>query len=74
LLAAAVADGSDAALDEYQRTRDALAGDVFDVTDEIAGYEWSLERVRELHHELSRGMAHEVAHLSGLTGEAVAAG
>lgn len=53
LLARAVARGTDAALPEYQEARDEQSEAVFDATDEMASYDWSLERVQELHHIIS---------------------
>jgi flavin-dependent dehydrogenase len=66
LLANAVTDGSDDALAGYQVTRDELSRQVFEVSDEIAGFGWTLESIRELHHHLNDGMKAEVEHLRGL--------
>lgn len=60
LLARAVLAGSDDALAGYQETRDELSTELFDVTDEIASYAWSMERLQELHLKLSRTMNREV--------------
>ena len=65
-LARAVLKGSDPALAEYQSTRDALATELFDVTDAIAAFEWDLDHVRQLHLDLSRTMNEEVDALLGL--------
>ncbi len=74
LLSAAVTNGSDDALSDYQVTRDALSRQVFEVSDEIAGYRWTLDTIRELHNNLNRGMKAEVEHLLGLdSGVALAA-
>jgi flavin-dependent dehydrogenase len=59
ILARAVLAGGDAAMAEYQSTRDALSGDLFAVTDEIAGFGWDLERLRCLHLSLNRTMKAE---------------
>lgn len=64
ILARAVARGSAAALAHYQSTRDDLASTFFDVTDQIASFEWDLERVKELHLVLSEEMNREVQFLS----------
>lgn len=64
LLAEAVADGGRAALASYQETRDAMAVGLFDVTDEIASFEWDLPAVKEMHLRLSEEMKREVAALA----------
>jgi 2-polyprenyl-6-methoxyphenol hydroxylase-like FAD-dependent oxidoreductase len=61
LLAGAIADGSPAALAGYQETRDALATRLFELTDEIASFEWDLETLPGLHRALSDEMKREVA-------------
>jgi 2-polyprenyl-6-methoxyphenol hydroxylase-like FAD-dependent oxidoreductase len=66
ILARAVLDGSPRAFDEYQRTRDDLALGLLDATDEIAGFEWDLERLKERHLFMSREMNREVAWLTQL--------
>jgi flavin-dependent dehydrogenase len=66
LLANAVTAGSEHALSGYQTTRDALTRQVFDASDEIAGFQWTLESIRELHHRLNDGMKAEVEHLRAL--------
>lgn len=58
-LAEAVARGTDRALADYQARRDDAALDLMRLSDEIAGFGWGLERVRELHLGLSRLMARE---------------
>ena len=57
----------------YQTVRDELSGDVFEVTDEIAGYQWTLDTIRQLHQDLNRGMKAEVDYLTALDKGAVAA-
>jgi flavin-dependent dehydrogenase len=66
LLARAVGRGSEHALAEYQATRDELSHDLFEITDEIAGFAWDLERLKVLHQELSKTMNREVEALLGL--------
>ncbi|MGE0555352.1 MAG: NAD(P)/FAD-dependent oxidoreductase [Gemmatimonadales bacterium] len=66
LLARAVATGGDAALTEYQATRDELARGLFAVTDRIASFEWDLDEARALHLELSKEMNAEVDALTAL--------
>jgi flavin-dependent dehydrogenase len=65
-LARAVARGSESALAEYQSTRDALAVALFDITDAIAGYDLEMDRVKQLHLDLSRTMNEEVDALLAL--------
>jgi len=73
LLANAITGGSDDALARYQVTRDHLSQQVFDVTDEIAGLEWTMDSIRELHQTLNNGMKTEVEYLLGLDGVVAAA-
>lgn len=63
LLARAVTRGSDAALAEYQSTRDALSMDLFDITDAIAAFDWDLATLKPIHLKLSKTMNHEVEAL-----------
>jgi menaquinone-9 beta-reductase len=56
LLAAAILDGTPAALAGYQETRDALSRDLFRITDEIASLPRDLERLKDLHFALSDAM------------------
>ncbi len=62
-LAQAVGRGTDDALADYQSTRDELSGELFEITDTIAGFEWDLEQLRPLHLELSKTMNHECSEL-----------
>jgi 2-polyprenyl-6-methoxyphenol hydroxylase-like FAD-dependent oxidoreductase len=64
LLAQAVANRSDDALSEYQKTRDAIALGLFDVTDAIASFKWDLPEVMKLHRSLSDEMKREVAAMA----------
>jgi len=68
LLARAVAEGSGDAMAGYQETRDALAIPLFEVTDDIASYEWDLEAVQQMHFALSREMKREVREMDELLG------
>jgi menaquinone-9 beta-reductase len=63
LLATAATHGFDD-LGEYQRTRDAMSEEVFEVTDDIASFSWDLPRLRVLHEQLAAAMAAEVKSLS----------
>jgi flavin-dependent dehydrogenase len=67
LLASAILDGRDAALGEYQTARDDLSTTLFDISDEIASFGWSFERLGELHRRLSDEMRREVAALRTTT-------
>ena len=60
LLASAVVAGTSSALADYQRERDDLSVDLFNVTDEIASFEWDLETIGPLLKSLARAMSHEV--------------
>src|SRR5262249_32115722 len=70
LVARAVAQGSEWALAEYQRTRDELSRDLFDLTDTIASLDWTLPDLQAMHKHLSKAMNHEVEALLGLDGQA----
>jgi 2-polyprenyl-6-methoxyphenol hydroxylase-like FAD-dependent oxidoreductase len=54
------------ALSSYQRRRDGLSAHLFDVTHEIATYDWDMTRIRRLLREVSAAMTDEVEHLEGL--------
>jgi hypothetical protein len=56
----AVAEGSERSLPSTGR-RDELALGLFNVTDNIASFEWDLPRLQELHRSLSEEMKAEVA-------------
>ncbi|HXW03884.1 MAG TPA: NAD(P)/FAD-dependent oxidoreductase [Vicinamibacterales bacterium] len=64
LLADAIAEGTDAALARYQQQRDELSRGVFDVTDAIAAYDWTIPEVRVLHELLAREMSREVTAMT----------
>lgn len=64
-LARAIARGTDGALEEYARTRDAIAVGMMDVSERIASFEWDLEGAKALHLELSRQMNSEVERIKG---------
>lgn len=72
LLADAIAQGD---MRRYATTRDRLSLPLFNVTDEIAGYGWDLDRLQSLHRGLNAAMKQEVSHLltmDALFGEDVA--
>jgi 2-polyprenyl-6-methoxyphenol hydroxylase-like FAD-dependent oxidoreductase len=64
--AAAGVRSEDEALADYQRQRDALSRRLFEVTDEIAAYDWDMLRIRQLLREVSSAMADEVEALERL--------
>jgi len=71
LLAEAIAAGTDRALARYHVTRDELAVGLFEVTDRIASFEWSLPELEELHLRLSEEMKREVAQMAARAGQPV---
>jgi flavin-dependent dehydrogenase len=60
LLALAVSEGDDAALEGYELARDAVAERFFDLTDRIASLEWDTQELKTLHRALSEEMKREV--------------
>ncbi|MDW4500354.1 FAD-dependent monooxygenase [Sulfitobacter sp. D35] len=58
-LAEAVLAGTGQALQAYQRDRDALSTELFDISDEIAGFGWSLPDLQALHMRLNTVMKQE---------------
>jgi 2-polyprenyl-6-methoxyphenol hydroxylase-like FAD-dependent oxidoreductase len=66
LLARAVTEGSEAALMRYQEARDALSSELFEISDECAGFQWSETRIQQLHRQLSREMKRECEALLAL--------
>lgn len=67
LLARAVQSGTETALDEYQVIRDTLSLPLFEITDEIASYAWSMSRLQSLHTKMSEEMTREARYLRDLT-------
>ena len=64
LLAEAAATGNEAAFGRFAAQRDALSLPLFRVTDQIAGYDWTLDEAKALHLALNKAMKHEVAALA----------
>jgi flavin-dependent dehydrogenase len=60
------------ALATYQSTRDALSRRLFDVTEEIAGYDWEMSRLPTLLRQVSASMTDEVEMLAGLSADTLA--
>jgi flavin-dependent dehydrogenase len=63
LLADAIVDGSPTALADYQRCRDEWSTGLFDITDRIASFEWTLGTVDALLESLSREIAEDVKRM-----------
>ena len=63
-LARAVIRGTESALAEFQTARDDLAMEFMQLSDEVAGFGWTLEEVQQLHVKLARVMAREVAAMA----------
>jgi menaquinone-9 beta-reductase len=72
LLARAIVHGGDAALADYEHTRDALSTRLFEVTDRVASVAWDTAELKALHQALSDEMKREVAALVSLHDEAAA--
>jgi hypothetical protein len=51
------------ALADYQATRDRLSSHLFQVTEEVATYDWDTDRVQTLLRRVSSAMSDEVDHL-----------
>jgi flavin-dependent dehydrogenase len=68
LLARAILCGRSRALADYQATRDALSKPLFDATNAIASFRWTLDEIKSLHAELSASMQAESVHVANLTG------
>ncbi|PRY26400.1 flavin-dependent dehydrogenase [Aliiruegeria haliotis] len=58
-LANAVVAGTKAALVTYQDTRDRLSRGLFEITDRIASFNWSLRELQQLHKQLNEEMKRE---------------
>jgi flavin-dependent dehydrogenase len=64
LLSTAILAGSDVALARYQETRDDLSRPLFEITDRVASYEWTIDELKDLHRRLSDEMKREVAAMT----------
>ena len=67
LLSNAVIAGRAAAFAEYQEERDSLSRPLFDVTDEIASFEWDMDQIKIYHGHLSDAMKAETDHVAGFS-------
>ena len=63
-LSRAVARGTDEALLLYELDRDRRVETIFEVTDRIASFDWTLDEVRRLHKQLAKAMSDEVTTLN----------
>jgi len=63
ILADAVVDGRVA---EYPALRDGLSSDFFELTDRLAGLDWSMDEVKEIHYALNRSMKANQRWVSGM--------
>jgi flavin-dependent dehydrogenase len=61
----------DHALRDYERTRDELSRPLFDATEAIAGFEWTLQELAVQHRRLSAAMQQEVRHLTAIDAPAM---
>ena len=73
LLARAVVGRGEAAISEYESTRDRLSRPLMDVTSRIAAFDWTLEEAKEHHLTLAREMSKEVDLIREWDAEPVAA-
>ena len=64
LLAAAMVEGTEAALARYRAERDAPSTDLFRVADEIASFAWDLDAIQRHLERLSAAMKTELASLA----------
>jgi flavin-dependent dehydrogenase len=65
LLARAIGEGGEDALAAYQEQRDAVSRELFEATDTIASYDWTMEEVQELHLRMSKSMGPELEVVRG---------
>jgi flavin-dependent dehydrogenase len=65
LLSHAALDGRPQAFARYQYERDTLSRPLFDLTDAIATFDWTLDQVAALHGRLSTAMRAESDHIAG---------
>jgi len=68
ILASAAANGSDAALRDYQASRDDLSTELFEATDAIAAFDWDIDALKIRNRRLSRALTAENVSLSARAG------
>lgn len=66
ILARAVLQGNERALVLYQEERDALSRKLFEITDQVASFQWDMTEIKSLHMELQAAMKSEVAHMAAI--------
>ncbi len=66
ILARAVAQGTDRALEEYPRLRDEMAVGLFEASDKIAAHDRGMEEIQKIHLFMSEEMNREVDFLTQL--------
>ena len=66
LLARAILDARECALETYQHERDVLSQPLFHVTEAIASFRWSLDEIKSLHASLSASMRAEGEYMASL--------
>ncbi|HEU0034330.1 MAG TPA: FAD-dependent monooxygenase [Kofleriaceae bacterium] len=67
-LARAVIAGTDDAVADYERARDERSAEFFELTDQIASFEWDLPTIQGLHRRLSDEMKQEAAIVLAMHG------
>lgn len=72
-LARAVASGTDAAMRAYEVERDERVREMFEVTDHLASFRWTLDEARILHKRLAAAMGAEVKAMLSSSMEAATA-
>jgi menaquinone-9 beta-reductase len=65
-LARALHAGTDLAVAEYEATRDERTRGMFELTDRIASFDWTLDEVRALHKALADEISREAQAIVGL--------
>jgi flavin-dependent dehydrogenase len=64
LLADAIIAGDERSLQAYQEVRDDLSLPLFEITDAVASYAWTIDALKALHHRLSDEMKREVTAMA----------
>jgi len=73
LLANAVIAGTPDAFEAYRETRDGFAAEFVELSDAIAGYDWTLDEAKAMHLRLSRLMGREYELVMSFRGAAAVA-
>lgn len=64
LLARAILEGRESGFARYQEVRDQMSIELFEITEQVASFEWDMDGVRALHYRLSRSMKTECKALA----------